>query len=588
LKIINTYSLNQKLIVMKKISSSIAAIFIFATSYSQSGYSYEIINSEPVRKQVGPIASDPGGNTIISGQFETTITFGGITLTNNNPSPGSYNTGFVAKELSNGSFGWAKMLTPLSISNGSSYVHINGICTDAAGNVYLTGEYIGKMGCDNVTVTSTKNGSLYTRDIFVFKLSANGNAVWGRSIGTANDGCNASELGRSITVDNAGNVIVGGQVVNQVFKNTTVCREIGGPGCSDATSKSVTCPIVIKYNAVGTKLWEKRFPGTSAVAGTSCYYNHPGATDVRTDGDNIYVTGYFYGTTDFGNGTLSTGSESTSNVFLAKLNANGTTLWSRQITGGVTSAYSVGDGLFVNGNDIYVRGIFNAGTISLGGCSLTYTSSHGFLAKVFSNGNCSWMQPIWGISYGTVQHPDGNLAILLRKTITVSGWYDLKELSPVDGSAVDSTVADPADTATANVYGYPSIASLPNGFVFSQMMAGTYDFADLVITSSGNDNMVLIRYTTPAPPVANRGIIQPETSLSKLFLYPNPATDQVTIQNSNNKILGDLVIYDASGKMIYKKFVGNSQTTIDVKNFSAGVYYLRSDQIQTALKFVKR
>ena len=454
---------------MKKLFSTITTVLIIAIGHSQSGFSYEIINNEPVRQQFGPITSDNNGNTIISGQMETTLTLGSITLTNTNPSPGSYNTGFVAKKLSSGGFAWAKMLTPMSIPGGTSYVHIGGICSDASGNVYLTGDFIGKMGCDNVTVTSTKNGSSYTRDIFVFKLSATGTATWGRSIGTANDGCNASELGRSITTDNAGNVIVTGQIVNQVFKNTTVCHEIGGPGCSDANSKSITCPIIVKYNSTGTKLWERRFGSVSAVAGTSCWYSHPAGTDVRTDGDNIFVTGYFYGTTDFGNGTLSTGSESTSNVFLAKLNANGATLWSKQVTGGVTAAYSVGDGLYVNGNDIYVRGIFYSGTITLSGCSLAYTSSRGFLAKVFSNGNCSWLQPIWGISYGNVPHPDGNLAMLLRRSGTpypIGGWYGVKELSPLDGSAVDSTEVPLADTATASVWGYPSIAKLPNGFVF--------------------------------------------------------------------------------------------------------------------------
>jgi len=35
------------------------------------------------------------------------------------------------------------------------------------------------------------------------------------------------------------------------------------------------------------------------------------------------------------------------------------------------------------------------------------------------------------------------------------------------------------------------------------------------------------------------------------------------------------LIYDASGKMVYQKFVGNSQGIIDVKDFSAGIYFIR-------------
>ena len=574
---------------MKKVFSSIAAVLIFAASYSQSGYSYKIINNENVRKRFGPITSDNNGNTIISGQFETTITFGSITLTNSSPSPGSYNTGFVAKELPNGSFAWAKMLTPKSIPNGISWITIYGINTDASGNIYLTGNFIGKIDIgNNITLTSSKSGTGYSPDIFTVKMLSNGSTAWGKTVGTTNEGCNSGETGRSIATDNAGNIYTTGEIVNQVFNNTNVCNDI----CPNSTFKSITCPIVIKYNAAGQKVWEVRFPSTSAVAGTSCWYNHPGGTDIRTDGTNIYVAGYFYGTTNFGNGTLSTGSETISNIFLVKLNTNGVTLWAKSVTGGVTAGYGVGDGLFVNGNDIYLRGLFYSGTISLSGCTLTYTSSRGFLAKVFSDGNCSWMQTLWGTSYGTVPHPDGNLAMLLRRTgspYPVGGWYGIKELSPVDGSATDSTEISLADTVTGSVWGYPSIAQLPDGFIFSQHIQGTLHFGDLTITSTGSaDNMMLIRYTTTPPPVAGRGNIIAETSLNKIVLYPNPTSSQITIHNNNNNLLGTVSIYDISGKMIYKKFIESFQTTIDVKNFSTGVYCIRSDQLQATIKFVKQ
>jgi hypothetical protein len=73
----------------------------------------------------------------------------------------------------------------------------------------------------------------------------------------------------------------------------------------------------------------------------------------------------------------------------------------------------------------------------------------------------------------------------------------------------------------------------------------------------------------------------------QISVYPNPAPTQITIQNNNNKMLGTVSIYDVSGKMIYKKFIGNSQTTIDVKSFSQGIYLIRLDQLQTTIKFIK-
>jgi hypothetical protein len=107
--------------------------------------------------------------------------------------------------------------------------------------------------------------------------------------------------------------------------------------------------------------------------------------------------------------------------------------------------------------------------------------------------------------------------------------------------------------------------------------------------------MMLIRYTAPAPPFARSEnktsaplSIKTRESLSGIILYPNPAFSQIIIRNNNNKMLGTVIIYDVSGKIIYKNFVGSSQTTIDVKNFSSGVYYLRSDQMEKALQFVKQ
>jgi hypothetical protein len=131
---------NPKLFVMKKILSSFTAILIIVVSHAQS-YSYQVVNSQQVRKDLGPIASDNNGNTIITGYFANSITLGSITLTGSD----GRDIWFAAKKLSNGTFAWAKMLTPLSVSGGTSYSHIYGVCTDATGNVYLTGNFTGKV-----------------------------------------------------------------------------------------------------------------------------------------------------------------------------------------------------------------------------------------------------------------------------------------------------------------------------------------------------------------------------------------------------------------------------------------------------------
>ena len=89
--------------------------------------------------------------------------------------------------------------------------------------------------------------------------------------------------------------------------------------------------------------------------------------------------------------------------------------------------------------------------------------------------------------------------------------------------------------------------------------------------------------------VANPGgLVIEQSSKPGFTIYPNPAKNELTIRNNNNRSLGIIRIYDGSGKMIFKKFIGNTQTMIDVKNFSAGIYYIRSDQLQAIIKFVKQ
>jgi len=89
--------------------------------------------------------------------------------------------------------------------------------------------------------------------------------------------------------------------------------------------------------------------------------------------------------------------------------------------------------------------------------------------------------------------------------------------------------------------------------------------------------------------ISNRsGPNMEESPTTGLSIYPNPVSNQLTIQNDNYKTLGSLAIYDVSGKLMYKKFVGSSRITIELKSFSAGVYYIRSDKIRATIKFIKQ
>ena len=87
-----------------------------------------------------------------------------------------------------------------------------------------------------------------------------------------------------------------------------------------------------------------------------------------------------------------------------------------------------------------------------------------------------------------------------------------------------------------------------------------------------------------APNISSTEVIKKD----EVKLYPSPATSQVTVQNESGKLLGNVRIYDITGKIVYQEFVGQSKKTISITNLAAGIYYLRSDQLQATIKFVKQ
>jgi hypothetical protein len=63
-----------------------------------------------------------------------------------------------------------------------------------------------------------------------------------------------------------------------------------------------------------------------------------------------------------------------------------------------------------------------------------------------------------------------------------------------------------------------------------------------------------------------------ETEVEALLLYPNPAINQVTIQNP--VVEGLLAIYDSNGKWVNEYLLSTEKNTIDISALSKGLYLL--------------
>ena len=136
------------------------------------------------------ITSDNTGNIYVIGRFIEEATFGSNYIEGN----GFYNA-FVAKIDANGNWQWV-----MQPDGSDNLVHPNRISTDNTGNIYITGSFVGIVTYGSDTLIC--NGE---NDIFVAKMDANGNWIWGVQAG----GCN-SDTGKDVTIDNTGDIYITG------------------------------------------------------------------------------------------------------------------------------------------------------------------------------------------------------------------------------------------------------------------------------------------------------------------------------------------------------------------------------------------
>ncbi|MBW2527656.1 MAG: hypothetical protein JRI23_25970, partial [Deltaproteobacteria bacterium] len=134
---------------------------------------------------------------------------------------------------------------------------------------------------------------------------------------------------------------------------------------------------------------------SDSSTGSGSYYVYP--YDVAMDAsDNVYVTGYYRGTVDFGCGTMASYSPSYWDVFVVKFNSAGECQWSNHFGDGTQS--QLGRGIAADATGVYVTGYFY-GTLDFGGGPLTAVSGAAiFFAKLSPTGAHVWSRSADGSS----------------------------------------------------------------------------------------------------------------------------------------------------------------------------------------------
>lgn len=170
-----------------------------------------------------------------------------------------------------------------------------------------------------------------------------------------------------------------------------------GPGVTK-TAIGGSDIFIAKVGAHGNILWVKTFGGSSNDSAASA------AVDVDASG-NIYVTGYFFGTADFGGGPLiGVAGVFGSDIFVAKYSPNGTHIWSKHF--GSTLGNNSGEGIAVDpAGDVFVAGKIYGDVVLGGGIISTHAgSADGFVLKMAGvNGDYMWAKDFGGIDSDNVK-----------------------------------------------------------------------------------------------------------------------------------------------------------------------------------------
>jgi len=324
------------------------------------------------------MAVDEQNNIYITGMFEKSVSFDDITITASDEM--SENV-FIAKLTPNGNFVWAKQLS----SNWAAYSKAI-LCK--GNNIYITGGFRGKATSGQISLIALD----YSDDCFVCKLDTDGNIKWAKQTPSLQ-----KSFGNGITVDNNSSVYVLGTFRDSTAFGSTILtpkgyqdlfvtkldkdgnfnwvKQIAGSdpyipltaagitvdsknniyitGDFAASivleSLSITASardaFIFKMNDCGTPLWAKR------AGGDNITYPYSISADKS---DNIYITGLFRNTVNFGQAVLT--SKGLSDIFVSKLDNNGNFIWASQAGGeGEDQAYSLAVG---HQSKVYLTGSF--------------------------------------------------------------------------------------------------------------------------------------------------------------------------------------------------------------------------------------
>lgn len=475
--------------------------------------------------------------------------------------------------------------TSLTGTSRIGYTHtINYMEEDGNGGVIITGKVHGTLSSSNDSITpffTPSGNTFYTADAFVARVNSTGKLWWHR-IGEYNQDAPNSDQGISVKVVGE-KVYWLAHITGRNFKF--------GNDLFPLTQYSNNVAVLCEISLNGTINWSMVSKGGSVVP-----------KFLTADANQVSFSGYNSGssTINFGSKSLSFNDPS---FFIAKFNTSGDASWATTYDDYNLTANQYGFTSDDDGN-FYVCGMgSNSSSIS------EIKKGQGYLIKINgTDGSHQWTRTLSKVaSSGNVLHGPLIGAQFVNGKIYVNG--NTNGNLYLQSNATDSVAMTKSSStimAEQFVAQYDKTGTLTNSLKATGGTAGgTMDY----LISAGNNmigvgtftaNIAFGIHTMPATGgnvsvyfigfyKFNGGTpsgLNPVAESSDLKIYPNPASELLTIENtfSNNT---HYTILDISGKKIQEEKLKYSN--IDLTNLNNGMYILtitEKDKTYTK-KFIK-
>ena len=330
----------------------------FLAKYDSSG------NAIWARKQGGTkddkgkgVALDGFGNVVLCATFTQNGSISGHPIS----AVGRYDS-FIAKYDTAGNYIWH------ITAGGTDTTKMSGITTDNDGNIYVTGYFI-----DTTTIGTTTLYSQGSYEFFIAKFNANGNFVWAKRGGGANE-----DFGQGICFDSRRNLLY-------VTGQFDYMANFDGLAVTSAGNRDI---FISCWDTSGSIQWIKTAGGSQRDAGFAVANDTLG---------NVFATGFVDVAGNFGSLTFS--GDSMADVFVTKLApsfASQPTIQSSNISSSISNCTDInlnwtnGNGTYrlvvaksgsavnalpADGNAYTANSTFGSGSYLGSGCYVVYSGS---------------------------------------------------------------------------------------------------------------------------------------------------------------------------------------------------------------------